>query len=332
VDRQKAARLGLRTMQVASIIRTAFNGKDVSTYRTGKDEYDIIVRLDQNHRTSLANIKHLYIKTPAGVSVSLSELAIVKNAVALGSIRHIDAKRVISVTGDAEGASGAVVLQRVQSQLQDFKIPPGYSLRYSGENESQQEMQAYLPKAFLVAVFLIYLILVTQFNSLAIPFIIITSIFLSFMGVFLGMIIHQSPISIMMGGIGVISLAGVVVNNAIVLIDYIRQLQASGMARQEAIVLGGILRLRPVLLTAMTTILALMPVTLGLDINFSRSDIFVLGSESGQMWLPMALGVIYGLSVATVLTLIVVPVLYSTVESGRERFASIFSKNSKQAD
>ncbi len=331
VDREKTARLGLRTAQVASIIRTAFNGKDVSTYRTGKDEFDIIVRLDKKHRTSLSNIKNLYIKTPAGESVSLSELAVVKNAVALGSIRHIDAKRVIAVTGDAEGASGAVVLQRVQNQLKDFKTPPEYNLRYSGENESQQEMQVYLPKAFMFAVFLIYLILVTQFNSLALPFIIITSIFLSFMGVFLGMIIHSSPISIIMGGIGVISLAGVVVNNAIVLIDYIRQLQASGMPRQEAIILGGILRLRPVLLTAVTTILALMPVTLGLDINFSRSNIFVLGSESGQMWLPMAQGVIYGLGVATVLTLIVVPVLYSVVEGGREQFGSIFRKHHKQA-
>ena len=330
VDREKTARLGLRTSQVASIIRTAFNGKDVSTYRTGKDEYDIVVRLDKKHRSSLANIKRLYIKTPTGESVSLSELAVVKNSVALGSIRHIDAKRVITVAGDAEGASGAVVLKRVQNQLQDFKTPAGYGLRYSGENESQQEMQAYLPKAFMIAVFLIFLILVTQFNSLALPFIIITSVFLSFMGVFLGMIIHQSPISIIMGGIGIISLAGVVVNNAIVLLDYIIQLQASGVPRQEAIILGGVRRLRPVLLTALTTMLALMPVTLGLDINFSRSNIFVLGSESGSMWLPMAQGVIYGLGVATILTLIIVPVIYSIFEGGRERFASLFKKRTPQ--
>lgn len=332
VDREKTARLGLRTSQVASLIRIAVNGKDVSTYRTGKDEYDIIVRLDKQHRKSVANIKNLHIKTPLGESVSLSELAIVKNAVALGSIRHIDTKRVIAVSGDAEGASGAVVLQRVQKQLEGFVTPAGYSLRYSGENESQQEMQEYLPRAFMVAVFLIFLILVTQFNSLALPFIIITSVFLSFMGVFLGMIIHQSPISIIMGGIGIISLAGVVVNNAIVLIDYIRQLQESGMPRKEAIVLGGMLRLRPVLLTAMTTMLALMPVTLGLDINFSRSNVFVFGSESGQMWLPMAQGVIYGLGVATILTLIVVPVLYSSFEGGRERFAVLFKKRSDQAE
>ncbi|NQU65606.1 MAG: efflux RND transporter permease subunit, partial [SAR324 cluster bacterium] len=326
VDREKAARLGLRTSQVASLIRIGINGRDVSTYRTGKDEYEIIVRLDKEYRKSINNIKNLYIKTPTGESVSLGEVAIIKNAMALGSIRHIDTKRVIAVSGDAEGASGAVVLQKVQKQLENFVLPSGYSLRYSGENESQQEMQEYLPRAFMVVIFLIFLILVSQFNSLALPFIIITSVFLSFMGVFLGMIIHQSPISIIMGGIGIISLAGVVVNNAIVLIDYIRQLQDSGMTRYEAIVLGGILRLRPVMLTAMTTILALLPVTMGLDINVSRSKIFVFGSESGQMWLPMAQGVIYGLGVATILTLIIVPVLYSAFEDGREKFAALFKK------
>ncbi|MFH2129041.1 MAG: efflux RND transporter permease subunit, partial [bacterium] len=111
--------------------------------------------------------------------------------------------------------------------------------------------------------------------------------------------------------------------------DYIRQLQESGMPRHKAILLGGMLRLRPVFLTAMTTILALLPVTLGLDINFSRSQVVVFGSESGQMWLPMALGVIYGLGVATVLTLIVVPVLYSAFEGGRERFASLFNRKKR---
>ena len=146
------------------------------------------------------------------------------------------------------------------------------------------------------------------------------------MGVFLGMIIHGSPVSIMMGGIGVISLAGVVVNNAIVLIDYIGQLRKNGSSLRDAIVLGGMLRLRPVLLTALTTILALIPITIGLDINFSRSPAVVLGSESGQMWYMMAQSVIYGLGMATILTLIFVPVLYSLIESGRGRFKAFISR------
>jgi multidrug efflux pump subunit AcrB len=324
IDREKTARLGLRTTTVAGLLRTAFNGRIVSTYREGKDEYDIVVRLDPQHRKSINSLESLYIKTPSGQSVNLGEIATITNAKALGSIRHIGTDRVITVSADAEGVSGTEVLKSVQQRLNNYKTPPDFSLKYSGANTSQQEMEEFLPKSFMLTVFLIFLILVIQFNSLVLPFIIVTSVFLSFMGVFLGMIIHSSPISIMMGGIGIISLAGVVVNNAIVLIDYIQQLRVKGLTKDKAIVLSGMLRLRPVMLTAMTTILALIPVTIGLDIDFARSPIILFGSESGQMWIPMAQGVIYGLSLATILTLIVVPVLYSLFESGRERFTSYF--------
>ena len=327
IDKEKTSRLGLRTAQVASLIRTAINGKTVSTYRVGKEEYDIIVRLDESYRRSINNLNTLYIKTPTGDSVALNELARIKSSAAMGSIRHIGTNRVITVSGDAEGISGAVLIQKVQQNLKTYKIPEGYFLKYSGADEHQKEMQDFLPKAFLITIFLIFLVLVTQFNSITLPFIIISSVFLSLMGVFLGMIIHSSPMSIMMGGIGVISLAGVVVNNAIVLIDYIGQLRKNGTSLRDAIVLGGMLRLRPVLLTALTTILALIPVTIGLDINFSRSPAVLLGSESGQMWYMMAQSVIYGLGMATILTLIFVPVLYSLIESGRARFRTFINKN-----
>lgn len=326
IDREKAARLGLRTSQIAGIIRTAFNGRTVSTYRVGKDEFDIIVRLDRNYRKSITDLESLYVKTPTGESISLKELATVRSTAALGSIRHVGSKRVITIGADTEGVPGPVVLKRVQERLADYKLPQGFSLRYSGENESQQKMQAYLGKSFVVAIFLIFLVLVTQFNSLMMPFIILSSVFLSLAGVFIGMTIHQSPISIMMGGIGVISLAGVVVNNAIVLIDYIQQLRAKGMAKNEAIVLAGMLRMRPVLLTAITTILGLMPITMGMDINFYRSQIIKFGSEGGATWVPMAQAVIYGLGVATVLTLIVVPTIYSVMDSSKEGIIRLFRK------
>ena len=329
IDKETTSRLGLRTAQVAGLIRTAINGKTVSTYRVGKEEYDIIVRLDERYRSSINNLNTLYIKSPMGESVALNELAQIKSSAAMGSIRHKGTDRVITVSGDAEGVSGAVLLQHVRKNLEDYKMPNGYFLKYSGANESQKEMQDFLPKAFMITIFLIFLVLVTQFNSIALPFIIISSVFLSLIGVFLGMIIHSSPISIMMGGIGVISLAGVVVNNAIVLIDYIGQLRKKGSSLRDAIVLGGMLRLRPVILTALTTILALIPITIGLDVSFSRSPVVMLGSESGQMWYMMAQSVIYGLGVATILTLIVVPVLYSIVESGRARFKALFNKKSK---
>ncbi|MBU2514417.1 efflux RND transporter permease subunit [bacterium] len=327
IDREKTARLGLRTTQVANILRTAFNGKKVSTFREDKKEYDIVVKLDKTFRQSLASLETLYMKTPVGQSVNLREIAEVTNAKALGSIRHIGTNRVITISADAEGASGSEVLRKVQTRLKNYTLPNGFSIKYSGENISQKEMESFLPKSFLVTIFLIFLVLVTQFNSIAHTLIIITSVFLSLMGVFLGMIIHSSPFSIMMGGIGIISLAGVVVNNAIVLIDYIQQLRSKGLSRERAIVLGGMLRLRPVMLTALTTILALIPITIGLDVDFSRTPIILFGSESGQMWLPMAQTVIYGLAMTTILTLIVVPVLYSLMESGRDKFRNLIARD-----
>ena len=315
LDREKLGKLGLTSKQVANIIRTAFNGRKVSSWRQQSDEYDIVVRLDPKFRASVNDIQGLYIKTPSGESVSLHELAQVKTTASKGSIRHIDSKTVVTISGDAEGVPGASLLKKVQAKLKGYVLPSGYQIKYTGENESRAEMQDYLGKSFLIAIFLIFLILVTQFNSVILPFIILSSVFLSLMGVFLGWIVHQSPISIMMGGIGIISLAGVVVNNAIVLIDYIGQLKAQGKTTQEALVLAGMLRMRPVMMTAVTTILGLVPIVLGMDINFYRPDIIAFGSDSAQMWQPMARSVVYGLAMATLLTLIVVPVIYSLLES-----------------
>ena len=315
LDREKIALLGLSTRAVANLLRTAFNGREVSTWRVGKDEYNIVVRLDPRFRANIGDVSGLFIKTPDGRSVALSELAEIKTTAAKGSIRHINSKTVITISGDAEGFPGPVVLKKVQEKLKDFPLPTGYKMEYTGENESRNEMQDYLGKSFLIAIFLIFLVLVTQFNSLLLPFIILTSVFMSLIGVFLGWIIHQSPISIMMGGIGIISLAGVVVNNAIVLIDYINQLKVQGKSTRDALVLAGMLRMRPVMMTAITTILGLVPIVMGMDINFYRSNIVAFGSESSEMWRPMALSVVYGLGIATLLTLIVVPVIYSLMDS-----------------
>jgi len=323
LDREKLGKLGLTSKQVANIIRTAFNGRKVSSWRQAEEEYDIVVRLDQKFRLSVSDIQNLYIKTPTGDSVSLSELAQVKTTASKGSIRHINSKTVVTISGDAEGVPGPSVLKKVQEKLEGYPLPQGYKIQYTGENESRKEMQDYLGKSFLIAIFLIFLILVTQFNSVVLPFIILSSVFLSLMGVFLGWIVHQSPVSIMMGGIGIISLAGVVVNNAIVLIDYIGQLKAQGKSTKDALVLAGMLRMRPVLMTAVTTMLGLLPIVLGMDINFYRSGVIAFGSDSAQMWQPMARSVVYGLAMATMLTLIVVPVIYSLLESmskGGERF------------
>jgi multidrug efflux pump subunit AcrB len=191
-------------------------------------------------------------------------------------------------------------------------MPPGYKIRFTGEFEFQQEAQAFLSKAFAAAIFLIILILVTQFNSVSQPLIIMTSVVLSLGGVFFGLSVMRLPFGIIMTGVGVISLAGVVVNNAIVLIDYTNRLHQRGMQFREAIIAAGCTRVRPVLLTAITTILGLLPMVTGIAYNFHEMEIAWV-SESSQWWRSMASAVIFGLALATILTLVVVPTLYSLV-------------------
>lgn len=208
------------------------------------------------------------------------------------------------------------------SETQEFVVPSGYAYTFTGENEETQQALNFLSKALLVALLLILLVLVAQFNSLAYPIIIMCSVFLSLGGVFLGLGLHKLPFGIIMSGVGVISLAGVVVNNAIVLVDYILQLKNRGMATHQAILAAGATRLRPVILTAVTTVLGLIPMALGWSFNFSELE-FSWESESSQWWRGMALPVIYGLTVATVLTLVVVPVLFSLIEGAREHLHHI---------
>ena len=313
LDREKIARAGFSSQEVGRLIRTAFNGRTVSTMRRGKEEFDIVVRLDERFRNDVQNISDLYLFTKAGEQIPLSELAEITTAPALGSIRHVELDRVITISGDAQGYPGPVVLREVRNRLDNFPLPANFNLRYTGENEDREEAQGFLGESFLVVLFLIFIILVTQFNSFYIPLIILSSVMLSLIGVFLGLIIHNRPFSIMMGGIGVISLAGIVVNNAIVLLDFITQLQRKGYHIKEAVLLSGMARLRPVLLTAITTVLGLLPVAMRAEVSLFSWPFITFGSESSTFWVPMSLAVIYGLSAATVLTLFFVPTLYITM-------------------
>ncbi len=206
------------------------------------------------------------------------------------------------------------IIQDVKQRLSTVDLPRGYSWSFTGEQEDQSEAMDFLAKAFVACLFIIFLVLVTQFNSVVTPLIILTSVLLSLMGVFLGLLVTGTAFGVIMTGVGVISLAGVVVNNAIVLIDYFEQLKARGMDVGEALVQAGLTRLRPVLLTAVTTILGMLPMATGVSFNFLelRWDI---GGESTQWWGAMAVAVIFGLAIATLLTLVVVPVMCSLKES-----------------
>jgi len=256
--------------------------------------------------------------------VPLTTLATIDYIGSMGDIVRINHERVVTVKANVDETKipGPVARAQAEELLKDFPLPPGYRITFTGEFEFQQESEDFLTKAFAIALFLITLILVTQFNSVSQPFIIMSAVLLSLGGAFLGLTVISSPFGIIMTGVGVISLAGVVVNNGIVLIDYINKLRERGIDVQEAVVAGGATRLRPVLLTAITTILGLLPMVTGVSYDFHTWAISWV-SESSQWWRSMAIVVIFGLMIATFLTLIVVPTLYVSFWHMNERFASL---------
>ena len=320
VDRQKAALFGLTTDMIGFALKTAYNGLDVSSFREGDEDYDITVQLPEENRRVTDVLRELMIPTPNSEMVPLSTLATVEYSGSIGDIVRINNERVVTVKANVDEAKipGPVARAEAEMLLKQFPLPPGYTIRFTGENEFQKESEDFLSKAFVVACFLIFLILVSQFNSVSQPFIIMTSVILSLGGAFLGLALFRQPFGIIMTGVGVISLAGVVVNNAIVLIDYINRLRERGLALKEAVISAGATRLRPVLLTAITTILGLIPMVTGVSFDFRHLSISWV-SESSQWWRSMAIVVIFGLMVATFLTLIVVPTLYSFFSSVGEK-------------
>jgi len=319
VDKEKAALLGLDTFTIAYTVKAAINGVKAGVYREGKDEYDIIARLPERDRRSIESLKRVTVSGPLGDPIPLTSLAEVSLGSGIGAIMRLDQKRVVTISGDVSGRLANDVIKEIDARLtQNITWPRGYAYRFSGEQEEQGKAQAFLSKAFFAAIALILLILMTQFNSFITPFIIITSVVLSLIGVFIGLLVTGTAFGIIMTGIGVISLAGVVVNNAIVLIDYYNQLSAKGFTSFEALMRAGSVRFRPVMLTAITTILGLLPMATGVSFDF-RKMILDIGGESSQWWGPMAVAVIFGLGFATLLTLIVVPVLCSLVDSLKTR-------------
>jgi multidrug efflux pump subunit AcrB len=308
VDRERAKLVGAGTFQVASALRTAINGTKATTLREGADEYDVTVRFEETSRKSLEDLESLIVTGRDGKQVPLREVATIVTTTGAGSIRHKDRERVITFSANAEGRLPNEVREDVQKVLEQLELPAGYAWRMAGENVEQEEAQAFLGRAFGIAFLSILLIIVMQFNSLSTPLIIMTSVLLSTVGVLWGLIIFQRPFGVIMTGLGIISLAGVAVNNAIVLIDFIRQRQLASEDKREALITAGVIRLRPVLLTAITTVLGLTPMVFGVNIDFVNGAVSV-GGKSAEMWSNMAIAVVHGLIFTTFLTLILVPSL-----------------------
>ena len=336
IDRGAAKRVGADTRTVASTIRTAVAGQIASTIRDGDDEYDIVVSVAPEYRDNLQAVLGLRIPgrldtSPDTFPVPLSTLASYDLAGGSGSIRHIDQKLVVTISGDIqEGHNENEVRGRVIEYIEKAELPAGNFLRLGGANDEQRDAQEFLSNAFLIALFLIAIVLVAEFNRFDLPFIILASVILSLIGVLWGLVLTGTPFGVMMTGLGVISLAGVVVNNAIVLLDYVQQLRAQGVEVREALVLAGMTRFRPVILTALTTMLGLIPMAIGLSFDF-RELKWIVGSTSAQWWGPMAVAVIFGLAVATVLTLVMVPTMYSIFEDFRGLRSRIFKRANREA-
>ncbi|MEQ9104235.1 MAG: efflux RND transporter permease subunit [Rhodothermales bacterium] len=328
IDRERAARFSLNTRMIASQVRAAINGVEAGKYRDGENDYDIVVRLREEDRSAIENLQSLTV-FEEGVQVPLVAVADIRMSGGLGAITRLDLQRVATVTGEAApGFNGQAILQQVQTLLAEYEaeMPPEYSMAYTGENEEQQESFGFLSVVLLVGVSLVFMIMVAQFNQVAAPFIIMVAVGFSLIGVMLGLILTRTPFGLMTF-IGVISLAGIVVNNNIVLVDYAMQLRKRGMAKQQAIVEAGATRLRPVLLTAMTTVLGLIPLTFGINIDFvgllvNLDPALQFGSENTQFWGPMGTAIISGLTFATFLTLVIVPVMYSVFDSVAARLST----------
>jgi multidrug efflux pump len=333
VNRERAAMFGLSTQQVGMTVRQAINGVEASKFRDGKDEYDITVRLEEDFRKNINSLSDLNIMADKGRQIPLSAVADWEVAEGFGGIKHKDAERFIAISADVRSQYNAnEVLKEVQGVVKPYlqQLPPGFEYEYTGQKEEQQKAMDFLTNAFLIALFLIAFILISQFNSLSKPIIILTSVIMSTAGVLYGLVIFNMPFVIIMTGIGVISLAGVVVNNAIVLIDYIDILRTrDNMELREALVQAGKVRFRPVILTAVTTTLGLVPLAIGFNLDFlvlvgNPAEFFTnigqyvyMGGEQAAWWSPMAIAVIVGLVFATALTLILVPVMYYAIENGR---------------
>ena len=321
VDRERAALYDLSTSEVGMTVRTAIQGSEAGKFRAGKDEYDITVRLAESYRRDLTTLEDLTVVNE-GRQIPLSSVASWHVEEGLGEVRRKDLDRVATISSDVRsGENSNAVLAEVRQAVAGFdeSLPPGYSIRFAGQQADQQEAMAFLGGAFVVALLLIALILMSQFNSVLKPVIIMTSVIMSTVGVLIGLMVFRMPFGIIMTGVGVISLAGIVVNNAIVLIDYIDLLRTRGMARDEALVTAGLTRFRPVILTAITTVLGLVPLAVGFNIDFigfftSLSPNIYWGGEQAAWWGPMAIAVIAGLTFATILTLVVVPVLYALMD------------------
>lgn len=321
LDRARMNTNGINTYQVASSLRTAVFGKEISRFRDENDDYPITLRLAKSQREDVSAIQNMPVifrdMGMGGVvrTVPMSSFANVRYATTYGGIKRKDEKRIISLSSNVIGGFNANdVVKNVQRELDGFKTTSSVTIKMGGQQEDQAETMGFLGRAFGIAFALIFLILIIQFNSISRTLIIMSEIIFSVFGVILGLGLFSTPFSIVMGGIGIVALAGIVVRNGILLVEFMDLMLAEGMSPYDAIVESGRTRMTPVILTATAAMLGLVPLAVGLNIDFATlfSELnphIYFGGDSAAFWSSLAWTMIYGLGFATFLTLIIVPVL-----------------------
>lgn len=308
IDRERAGQLGLSVVQIASSVRTAIAGQTATIYRSGGEEFDVVVRLAEPYRQNLSDLRNLPIGTPFGI-VPLSEVAELVEARSPLSIDRVDQSRVVAVTAQLSGRALGSVMNDVRAAVAQMEFPPGVEVAYGGEDELMVEAFSDLGIAFVLSIVLVFAVLASQFESFTQPLVIIGSIPFALIGVVWGLYLTGHTFSVV-AFIGVIMLVGIVVNNAILLIDFINQARRRGVDRLEAVVESGKIRLRPILMTTLTTVLGMLPLALGIG-------------EGSELEAPLAVVVSVGLSTSTLLTLLLVPAVYLAVDDLTEWFRRV---------
>ena len=338
IDRQKAMMEGLSTGQIGQEIRTAVFGKEVSKLKDGEDEYKIQLRYTDLIRNNVSDVMNMRItfmdmNTMMVKSIPISSVATVDYTNTSGAIARKNVKRTIQLQSNVldPTMAGKVNLQ-LKDKIEDFKsknaIPSDVTIRQTGQGEQEKETSKFLGQALAIALGLIFLILVLQFNSMSKPFIVLTEIFFSVIGVLLGYALTGMTIATIMLGVGIVGLAGIVIKNGILLIEFTDELRGRGMRTREAAIQAGKIRIIPVLLTALATMLGLLPLAVGFNIDFQSffqtlNPHIYFGGDSVVFWGPLSWTIIYGLIFAFFLTLIMVPSMYLIAERLRrpmERF------------
>ena len=318
INRDKAAAYGLSVAQIAQTLRTAVSGTTVTKLRSEGKETDVVVQLGEMWRDNVDSVGSIPIQTARGTLVPLQDVASLGYGESPVQIVRSDQSRTATITGDIAGRPLNLVMSDIRDLLDEFHLPEGMSITYAGQDQLMTESFMELGQAMMLGILLVFMILASQFESLLQPLIIMVTLPLAVIGVILGLLIGGTTFNVI-AFVGAIMLAGIVVNNAIVLIDYINQLRAEGVDRTTAVIEAGKTRLRPILMTTLTTVLGMIPMAI------ARGE----GSELGK---PIALTVIGGLMTSTLLTLLVIPVVYTLVDGASRRIMGLFGRGKEQEE